>query len=267
MREVEVINRGGFGVVHKVEIDGQHFAKKTFDPQIQTGTDREKLRRRFVREVKIQSRIKHPNIMPIFRYDLDTTPPWFLMPLASASFEKKIAEDVLSSTIDKSAWQDILAAVEELHRLGYVHRDLKPGNVLKVGDRWVIADFGLVLPTVRDTTRLTGSHTAFGSHYYAAPEQAHDFHNVSDVADIFALGCILHDTICDSPSRVPFAQIHFDGPYAEILGKCTAVDARERFQNVAFFRAALFDLWQTEEASSSEEDDDFTLEAVQSVFF
>jgi hypothetical protein len=147
------------------------------------------------------------------------------------------------------AWQDILAAVEELHRLGYVHRDLKPANGLRVEDKWVLADFGLVLPLARDTTMLTSSRSAYGSHYYAAPEQARDFRHTPEQADIFALGCILHDAVDPTLNRVPFTQIRFGGPYGPILEKCTEFDPRRRFPTIAALRAALFDVWQ---ASQSE---------------
>jgi eukaryotic-like serine/threonine-protein kinase len=246
MRKVRLINRGGFGVVHEVTDGGHRFAKKSFDPLASDGEEREKLGKRFAREVRIQSQIRHPNIMPVIDFDLETSPPWFTMPLASQSFEEKIASDRAKGTVDVGAWQDILAAVEELHRLGYVHRDLKPANVLLVEDKWVLADFGLILPMARDTTILTSSRSAYGSHYYAAPEQASDFRNTPEQADIFALGCILHDNIDHTPTRVPFAQIRTAGVYGPILEKCTEFEPRKRFPTIAALRAALFDLWRTE---------------------
>lgn len=246
MRQVRSINRGGFGVVHEVEDDdGSRLARKSFDPLASDHEEREKLRRRFVREVRVQSQIRHPNIMPVIEFDLETSPPWFTMPLAHQSFEQKIEATRVSGIVDVGAWQDILAAVEELHRLGYVHRDLKPANVLLVEDKWVLADFGLILPMARDTTILTSSRSAYGSHYYAAPEQASDFRNTPEQADIFALGCILHDAIDRSATRVPFAQIRTGGIYGPILEKCTEVEPRRRFPTIAALRAALFDLWRT----------------------
>jgi hypothetical protein len=172
------------------------------------------------------------------------------MPLATESFEQKVERDRGSEVADPAVWQDILAAVEELHRLGYVHRDLKPANVLCVAGSWVLGDFGLILPTVKETTTLTGS-TAYGTQSYAAPEQANDFHNVGEGADIFALGCILHDNVCPNPARVPFAQIHFAGPYGPIIERCTASDVRVRFPNISALRTALFEVWQLPDTSTS----------------
>ncbi len=262
MRKIRLINRGGFGVVHEVEDGGRRLAKKTFDPLTSDPEEREKLSKRFAREVRVQSQIRHPNIMPITEFDLETSPPWFTMPLARQSFEQKIEADRVQGIVDPAAWQDILAAVEELHRLGYVHRDLKPANVLLVQKKWVLADFGLILPLARNTTILTSSRSAYGSHYYAAPEQASDFRNTPEQADIFALGCILHDTVDQAPTRVPFAQIRSGGVYGPILEKCTEVEPRKRFPNIAALRAALFDLWRTSQFEAPAPGDADILEAV-----
>lgn len=262
MREIRLINRGGFGVVHEVEAHRLRLARKTFDPLTSDADEREKLRKRFVREVRIQSQIRHPNIMPVVKFDLETARAWFTMPLASESFEQKIVRDRVDGIVDAAAWQDILAAVEELHRLGYVHRDLKPANVLLVDKRWVLADFGLILPMARDTTILTSSRSAYGSHYYAAPEQARDFRNTPEQADIFALGCILHDTVEPTAVRVPFAQIRCAGVYGLILEKCTEAEPKKRFPTIAALRSALFDLWRTSQFEAPIPGDANLLEAV-----
>jgi hypothetical protein len=172
------------------------------------------------------------------------------------------SEDKRTRTIDTAPWQDILAAVEELHRLGYVHRDLKPANILYVDGRWMLSDFGLILPTSRDTTILTGSRTAYGSQNYAAPEQAQDFRNTPEQADIFALGCILHDIVEPNTLRVPFAQIQSKGPYAPVLEKCTELQPARRFPTIASLRAALFDIWTTSHFQTPTPDDATLLGAV-----
>ncbi len=265
MKVIREINRGGFGVVHEVRSQaGVHLARKTFEPRVVALDELEKLRRRFEREVRIQSQIRHPNIMPIVGHDLNASPPWFDMPLATESLEAKIARDHASGVqIDPSPWQDILAAVEELHRLGYVHRDLKPANILDVGGTWMLADFGLILPLARDTTILTSSHSAYGSHFYAAPEQAYDFRNTPEQADIFALGCILHDAIDATARRIPYAQIRTVGPYGPLLEKCTEADPQRRFPTITSLRAAVFDLWRTAKFAPPSADEVVLIAAVE----
>jgi eukaryotic-like serine/threonine-protein kinase len=264
MREIRQINRGGFGVVHEVETPlGVRLARKSFSPQILDPAEREKLLRRFTREVRIQSQISHPNIMPIVEFDMGASTPWFTMPLAQQSYAEKILSDRAAGTFDSKPWHDILGAVEELHRLGFVHRDLKPENILLVEGRWMLADFGLILPTARETTVLTSSRSAYGSHFYAAPEQATDFRNTPEQADIFALGCILHDAVEQQPVRVPFAQIRTVGQYGPLLERCTETEPSRRIQNVAALRAALFDQWRTTEFAPPSADQAGLLGAVQ----
>jgi len=265
MQEIREINRGGFGIVHEViDDEGHRVARKSFAPLV-AEAEHVRLKKRFAREVRIQSRIVHPNVMPIHESNLDADPPWFTMPLATESFEDKLVVDRSQGRVDTAAWQDVLAAVEELHRLGYVHRDLKPANILKVADRWMLSDFGLILPTSRDTTILTRAGSAYGSHYYAAPEQAQDFSSTPEQADLFALGCILHDATDANPQRVPFAQIRVGGPYGPILEKCTETEVAKRFPTVASLRAALFDLWRTSEFEPPNPSDAGVLERVLSV--
>lgn len=264
MREIRLIDRGGFGIVHEVEdASGRRLARKSFAPAVLDQAERDKLQKRFAREVRIQSQIRHPNIMPIIESDMAATPPWFTMPLAESSYGEKIAQDRGRGTFDSAPWQDILAAVEELHRLGFVHRDLKPENILFVDGTWMLADFGLILPTARETTILTSSRSAYGSHFYAAPEQATDFRNTPDQADIFALGCILHDAVDPAPARVPFAQIRTVGRYGPLLERCTETQPSQRVQSVAALRAALFDLWRTTEFAPPPPDEASLLAAVQ----
>ena len=263
MRILRQIKRGGYGVVHEVQAaDGTRLGRKSFDPPASDQDEREKLRKRFAREVRIQSQIHHPNIMPIIESDLEASPPWFMMPLAQRSFEEELGNDRANGTVNVEAWQDVLAAVEELHRLGYVHRDLKPANVLLVEDKWVLADFGLILPIARDTTILTSSRSAYGSHYYAAPEQARDFRNTPEQADIFALGCILHDAVEQTATRVPFAQIRCAGVYGPVLEKCTEPEPNRRFPTIAALRAALFEVWRTSQFDAPIQRDADLLEAV-----
>ena len=95
---------------------------------------------------------------------------------------------------------DILNGLEELHRLDYRHRDLKPQNILFYNGMWRLADFGLALPPADATTTLTRTHEIFGTEKYMSPEQATAFHTVLPATDIYAFGCILHDLVGVSPS-------------------------------------------------------------------
>src|SRR5579859_4691961 len=125
------IARGGFGRVERVcSPDGRVFARKVFEPSPRLGLpeeiDVEKLRKRFEREVRVQMALAPYGMMPIEHAALDADPPWFLMPLADKTYRQQIRADREQTRVSPEPLLDILNGLEELHRLGYVHRDLKP---------------------------------------------------------------------------------------------------------------------------------------------
>jgi hypothetical protein len=245
--------RGGFGRVERVRAaDGRILARKVFEPSPRLGLpdelDLPKLRKRFEREVRVQMALAPYGMMPIEHAALDEEPPWFLMPLAERNYREQVREDRRGERISPEPLLDILNGLEELHRLGYVHRDLKPDNVLFHDGTWRLSDFGLVADVaVRKTTRLTSTASLWGSQLYMAPELTMDFRRAGPAADIYAFGCILHDLV-DGGSRIPFALQTVSGPLDPIVRKCTAPDPKRRFQNVAGLRAALVDVLKRAES-------------------
>lgn len=240
---IKHINAGGFGVVEEVEdtTTGIRLARKTFKPGPTLAHDASacaNAQKRFVREVGIQAGLNHPNIVPILSSDLVTDPPFFVMPLADEDYEAQIKRDRAAGTITLEPLLHILAGLEELHRLGFVHRDMKPGNVLRIGKQWAISDLGLIMPNQRDTTTLTGTNSAYGTMSYAAPEIFTRFRDAPPQSDMYAFGCILHD-LAVGTTRVPFGKQTAPGPIGAIIERCTEPDPDDRFRNIAALRNAL----------------------------
>lgn len=241
MKILEVINRGGFGRVEKVVLDnGTTAARKVFDPtsQVVAQTNVEKLKKRFKREARIQSSLSKDFFVPILSFDLQANEPWFTMPLCAKNYAVQIEEEKANGNVSRQPLADILNALEELHSLGFRHRDLKPQNILLHDGRWKLSDFGLVLPTIGETTQITSKDSVWGTQMYCSPEQAQDFSNVSALSDIYSFGCILHDVFSDKP-RIPFHKHTADGQIGLIIEKCTETNPQKRFKSVAAVRGSL----------------------------
>lgn len=240
IRVIDEIDRGGFGRVDEVELpNGERAARKTLDPIYNlTSEVYQKVRKRFEREVNTQSALPSHIVLPILYAALDDEKPWYIMPLAEKNYWDQIEEDQDREIINIEPIADILNALEELHDLGYVHRDLKPENILFHEGRWKLSDFGLVMPTDEAISRFTSTNSLWGTKPYMAPEQYRRFRDVTHLADIYSVGCILHDLVSDS-KRTPFQQISCEGPLAPIIEKATESDPNRRFQTVSKLRGAL----------------------------
>ncbi|WP_432973589.1 protein kinase domain-containing protein [Dactylosporangium sp. CA-233914] len=202
-----------FGAVHKPT--GQRVAFKRLN---QTTTA---YRARMRREIEAAQRFGwHQNVMPVL--DFDSAADWFVMPIASHS-----AQGVAADLADDEALRKLIAAIcealREPHQAGWIHRDLKPDNVLWLEDRWVVADWGLGRRPRGQTTdpNRTRAGTEFGTPGFAAPELWRDAHAVSAAADIYSIGQIIGWALTGAWPAVNVPLLPSTGPWRNVVKAAT----------------------------------------------
>jgi serine/threonine protein kinase len=204
---LSVLGRGGAGVVYKAHDRGTQspVAIKWVDPERIVGVES---RAALYRELRIGRRIDDPNVCRL--YDVVELNGSCLLVMEFA--EKGTLADTLAAAGGSRALGDrledaraVIAGLAAIHRSGVVHRDVKPENILRMGDgRLVLADFGLARPVAHT---LITSHAA-GTPGYLAPETV-DGGRPSQATDVWALGLVLHQILTGTrPESLAEISIH-----------------------------------------------------------
>lgn len=268
--EIYEKGHGGFARVFVVENESSElFAKKIYSPMdhILAAVGDEHLKRRFKREVKYQSKVKHRNVVSVLESYLDEEPPYFIMPLAECTLQEELKVDPSLAGNHKKVLFDVLAGLECMHELGYVHRDLKPANILKFtsseSNHYSISDFGLMSVTESDSSTLTGSNAQGGTQNYAAPELMRNFRAATHLADIYSFGAILHDVFGNGVRRVPYTELTLPGAIGEVVQKCTKTNAARRYNSITSLRDALYKVLDETEIQFSSTGEEESVEVLK----
>lgn len=194
--DAELIASGGSALVYRARTtDGVDVAVKLL-----RGIQGAEISRRFEREQRAAERLsEHPNIIDVHRSGISAAgEPFLLMPL--------MARGSLADELERGAFAlgravaDVLIAADAIdfaHRRGVLHRDLKPGNLLRTDDEGVlVTDFGIARVLDAGISSATiGATTPL----YAAPEVLTD--NVAGVqSDVYALGAVLYALLHGRPA-------------------------------------------------------------------
>ncbi|MGI5513475.1 serine/threonine-protein kinase [Streptomyces sp. CA-106131] len=158
---------------------------------------------RFRHEANTVAGLGHANIVTVFDAGVDGHLSFLVMELIEgADLGSLIARGRLRVEYAVAVADQVCAALETAHRAGVVHRDLKPANLLMSPDGTVkVVDFGIARTAATARAGLTAVATVVGTSAYMAPEQATGA-PVDARADLYALGCILHEMLTGKP---PFA--------------------------------------------------------------
>ncbi|MFG3151214.1 Stk1 family PASTA domain-containing Ser/Thr kinase [Streptomyces sp. NPDC048219] len=187
---------------------------------------------RFIREAKSVARLDHPNVVQVFDQGAEGAYVYLAMEYIAGCTLRDVLRErgALQPRAALDILEPVLAALGAAHRAGFVHRDMKPENVL-IGDdgRVKVADFGLVR-AVDTVTSTTGS--VLGTVSYLAPEQIE--HGAADPrVDVYACGVVLYEMLTggkphdgDSPAQILYKHLHEDvpPPSAAVPGMAYALD-------------------------------------------
>lgn len=155
---------------------------------------------RFQREAKATSLLQHPNIVTVFGFGQTGDEPYLAMELLDGiSLAEKIRRDgPLDVRRAVPVFIQILNALQFTHERGIVHRDVKPSNVMLVGEPPTakLVDFGIArIHDAQGTEqKLTETHAVLGSLAYMSPEQFVG-RTADSASDIYAMGCLMFETI------------------------------------------------------------------------
>lgn len=195
----EVVSDQGMGSVFKArDPSGNPVAIKWLHP------DALGKRERFSREMHTLQDLEHPAIVRYLDSGTnDDGTPYFVMEWLDG---EDLASHLRSHPLtlgDTLTWAGRIAeALGVAHARGIVHRDVKPSNIFLPGGNVSLAkliDFGIAFVSTAET-QLTATGAMMGTPAYMAPEQARGERAIDARADIFALGCVIYESMCGVPA-------------------------------------------------------------------
>ncbi|UCE39868.1 MAG: protein kinase [Candidatus Aminicenantes bacterium] len=197
---IEELGEGGMGIVYKVfdrKIEDK-VALKVLAPEI---AGDEKTIERFRNELKLARKVSHRNVCRMYDLSEEEKTPFITMEFVPGENLKSLIKRVgqLSKTKTLSIAKQVCEGLTEAHRLGVVHRDLKPQNVMVDSEGNArIMDFGIAR-SIR-TKSITETGMIIGTPEYMSPEQVEGV-GVDHQSDIYSLGVILFEMLT---GKVPF---------------------------------------------------------------
>ena len=185
------IGRGGTAIVYlaRDRATGEEVAIKLIRPKY---VEDEEAIARFAREARFVTQLNHPNVVGVHRVmDLGAGGIALVMAHIDGRTLKQVIkeEHPLSAERVVGILRQVASALAAAHRLGIVHRDVKPENIFIDSDgKALLADFG-VARSMSGDTQLTMHGVAIGTPSYMAPEQI-DGDNLDGRADVYSLGLV-----------------------------------------------------------------------------
>jgi len=250
------LGAGGMGQVYKVRnlISDRLEAMKVLLPDLASEPE---LADRFLREIKMQANLDHPNIAKLHTaLRIDDQLIMFMEFLEGVSLDQRVRQGPIPPEQAVDYVGQVLSALDYAHQHGVIHRDIKPGNMmLTAGGAVKLMDFGIAKATAEHG--LTGTGMTLGSLYYMSPEQIQGA-NVDPRSDLYSVGVSLYEMVTGKKpfdgtnqfsimsahlekAPIPPSEIERDIPPAlsDLILMSLSRDPASRFQTAGAFRNAL----------------------------
>ena len=190
-------------------------------------------RQRFLKEGKIIAQLRHPHIVTIHDIGECLNQYYMVMEYVEGGTLKDHIQRSFSTEQAVKILRQIASALGYAHRHGFIHRDVKPANILfRDDDNAVLSDFGIA-KACEDSSHLTATGLAVGTVCYMSPEQAYGI-TLDGRSDLYSLGLVFFEMLTGfRTSHTLEGHIESLPPelsrYQGILHKLLALNPDERF--------------------------------------
>ncbi|MGN6017553.1 protein kinase domain-containing protein [Corynebacterium striatum] len=254
------IAQGGMSTVYRcVDLRlGRAVAAKVMDERYQ---DDPAFVKRFEREARAMAQLQHPNLVAVHDFSSEGMPIYLIMELITGGTLRELLAErgPMPAHAAAAVMHPMLMGLDEVHRTGLVHRDIKPDNVLITShNRVKLGDFGLV----RSAAAEQASNQIVGTVSYLSPEQVTG-EPITPESDVYSAGVVLFELLTGTvpfsgatPMEHATARLHADVPapssriagvpklFDALVATATARQASERFADAGEFLDALDDVTQ-----------------------
>ena len=258
------LGRGGMGEVFLARrvADGKEVALKLMRPEMGMDPD---ARAGFLREIDVNTRLRHPNIVALYEHGSTDDSFYFAMEYCaggsvSAALHKR--REPMPVDVARRLADAVLDGLADAHAQGFIHRDIKPENLLLVDDAMAtakLADFGLAKSFQQaGLSGMTATGAVAGTPQFMPREQLTNFRQVRPSGDVWSLAATLyHMLTLDYPRDFPFGaeplQVILEGPLvplrtrrpdvsealAAVVDRALADDLAVRYKDAGQMKAAL----------------------------